>query len=246
LKSLLKNKLMESKPTLEIVLSPLLLPLVDLNNKTVVVIDILRATSTICAILDNGAKAVIPVVSVQDALDYSSSDYLVAGERNGEKAPGFDFGNSPREYTREVIQDKSVVLTTTNGTKCIHASLEASNILIGAFFNLTVLTAYLKKINNSVVLFCSGWKDRVNLEDTLFAGYVARSLAQTHAWESDEVEMALDLVSTAEADPVSYLTKASHAQRFNRLGNHEDLSVCLQFDAHPVVPVYQGDKLIAI
>lgn len=232
--------------TLEVVLSPLLLPLVDLKGKTVVVIDILRATSTICAILDNGAVSVTPVVSVEEALSYTDKGYLVAGERNGEKAPGFDFGNSPTEYASNVIKDKQVVLTTTNGTKCIHASREADEILVGSFFNLTVLVNYLKEIDNSVVLFCSGWKDRVNLEDTLFAGYVAQQLKQSHTWESDEVELALDLVQTAQPDPKAYLVKASHAQRFNRLGNHMDLGICMQFDAHPVVVQYRDGALISL
>ena len=232
--------------TIEIVLSPLLLPLVDLKGKTVVVIDILRATSTICAALHNGASAVIPVVSVEDALNHSSDNYLVAGERNGEKAPGFDFGNSPSEYSTDVINHKEVVLTTTNGTKCIHASLAADEILVGSFFNLSVLTDYLKGIDNSVVLFCSGWKDRVNLEDTLFAGYVANGLRDTHIWDSDEVEMAIDLVQTSQPDPAAYLIKASHAQRFKRLGNHADLDICMQIDAHPVVVQYNEGKLLSI
>ncbi|MFT5725067.1 MAG: 2-phosphosulfolactate phosphatase [Bacteroidia bacterium] len=232
--------------TVEIVLSPLLLPLVDLTGKTVVVIDILRATSTICAALHNGAASITPVVSVEDALSYSDTDYLVAGERNGEKAPGFDFGNSPAEYSPEIIKGKNVVLTTTNGTKCIHASQAAKEILVGSFFNLSVLIEYLKKSENNVVLFCSGWKDRVNLEDTLFAGYVVQGLSETHTWISDEVELALDLVQRAQPDPVPYLRKASHAQRFERLGNSTDLKICLAFDVHPVVVRYEVGKLIAV
>lgn len=232
--------------TVEVVLSPLLLPLVDVKGKTVVVIDILRATSTICAILDNGAAAVVPVVSVEDALNHTSEDFLVAGERNGEKAPGFDFGNSPTEYSRSVIQNKQVVLTTTNGTKCIHASLAADEILIGSFFNLDVLIEYLRNCENSVVLFCSGWKDRVNLEDTLFAGYIANNLRDSHTWDSDEVELAIDLVKQAGPDPASFLKKASHAQRFERLGNHGDLSVCMEFNAHPVVVQYNNGQLLSI
>lgn len=234
------------KKTVELVMSPLLLPLVDLEGKTVVVIDILRATSTICAALHNGAKSVIPVVSVEEALSYQSSDCLVAGERNGEKAEGFDFGNSPLEYSSDVIGKREVVLTTTNGTKCIHASLKADEILVGSFFNLSVLTAYLKQQDNSVILFCSGWKDRVNLEDTLFAGYIARALSETHTWESDSVEMAIDLAECADQDPTSFLYKASHVQRFKRLGNHTDLGVCMEFDAHPVVVRYENGKLISV
>jgi len=231
---------------IEIVLSPLLLPLVDLKGKIVVVIDILRATSTICAALDNGATSVTPVISVEEALQYDKSEYLVAGERNGEKAKGFDFGNSPAEYAPDLVKGKKVVLTTTNGTKCIHSSLEADEVLVGSFYNLARLSEYLANRENSVVLFCSGWKNRVNLEDTLFAGYVAQSLSETHIWNSDEVELALDLVGKAQYDPIGYLRRASHAKRFARLGNHTDLELCMQFDKHPVLVKYQGGQLLAI
>ncbi|MBO6515772.1 MAG: 2-phosphosulfolactate phosphatase [Bacteroidia bacterium] len=230
---------------IEIVLSPLLLPLVDLKGKTVVVIDILRATSTICAALDNGALSVTPVVSVEEALQYDKSDYLVAGERNGQKAEGFDFGNSPAEYAPSLVKGKKIVLTTTNGTKCIHASLDASEILVGSFYNLARLSEYLSDRDNGVVLFCSGWKNRVNLEDTLFAGYLAQSLSETHIWDSDEVELALSLVNKAQFDPVEYLRNASHAKRFARLGNHTDLPLCMQFDKHPVLVKYKGGKLVS-
>lgn len=230
---------------IEIVLSPLLLPLVDLKGKTVVVIDILRATSTICAALHNGATSVTPVLSVDEALQYDKSKYLVAGERNGQKAEGFDFGNSPSEYSSDLVRGKKLVLTTTNGTKCILASREADEILIGSFFNLARLSEYLTDREKSVVLFCSGWKNRVNLEDTLFAGYLAQSLSETHTWESDEVELALDLVAKAQYDPIQYLTRASHAKRFARLGNHEDLHTCMQFDRHPVIVKYRGGELVA-
>ena len=233
------------KPTVEIVLSPLLLPLTNLKGKTVVIIDILRATSTICAALDNGANSITPVISVEEALSYQSGPYLVAGERNGEKAEGFDFGNSPLEYSPEVITGKDIVLTTTNGTKCIHAAKDAEEILIGSFFNLSTVVQHLVSSNQSVVLFCAGWKDQVNLEDTLYAGYIAKALSDSHEWESDPVEIALDLVENAEDDPTEYLTRASHAKRFNRLGNNIDLGVCMQFDAHPVLVKYQNNTLVS-
>ncbi|MCO4820251.1 MAG: 2-phosphosulfolactate phosphatase [Bacteroidetes bacterium] len=233
------------KPTVEIVLSPLLLPLTDIKGKVVVIIDILRATSTICAALDNGAKSITPVISVEEALSYQSDSYLVAGERNGEKAEGFDFGNSPLEYSREVIEGKHVVLTTTNGTKCIHAAKDADEILIGSFFNLSVLVDYLQASNKPVVLFCAGWKNQVNLEDTLYAGYITQALSNSHEWESDPVEMALDLVEKAKKDPTHYLTRASHAKRFKRLGNNIDLGVCMEFNAHPVLVKYHNNKLVS-
>lgn len=231
---------------IEIVLSPLLLPLYDLRGKVVVVIDILRATSTICAALHNGARSVIPVITVEEAMSYSNKNYLIAGEREGSKADGFDFGNSPLEYSPEVVSDRDIVLTTTNGTKCIMASTDAAEILIGSFFNISVLADYLISQSRDVILFCSGWKNKVNLEDTAFAGALAEKLTSTFTSDCDSCELAIDLYRQSLPDIVSYLSKASHAKRFDRLGNHSDLDLCLSLDLHPVVVSYQGDRLIAV
>jgi len=231
---------------IEIVLSPLLLPLYDLHGKVVVVIDILRATSTICAALHNGAKCVIPVITVEEAMSYSDKNYLIAGERDGSKADGFDFGNSPLEYSPEVVNNRDIVLTTTNGTKCIKASMDAAEILIGSFFNISVLADYLIRQPKDVILFCSGWKNKVNLEDTAFAGALADKLTTSFTSDCDSCELAIDLYRQSLPDIASYLSKASHAKRFERLGNHSDLELCLSHDLHPVVVKYQGDRLIVI
>ncbi|MFT4521747.1 MAG: 2-phosphosulfolactate phosphatase [Bacteroidia bacterium] len=228
----------------EIILSPLLLPLFDLNNKAVVVIDVLRATSTICAALSNGAKAVIPVVSTEEALSFKGEGFLIAGERNGEKVDGFDFGNSPLEYNRELVKDKTLVLTTTNGTKCIDKSSAAAEILVGSFGNISILSNYLKKQDNDILLFCSGWKDRVNLEDTLFAGALVKAMGNSVEYNCDSVEIALDLVNRAGDDVVSFVKKASHAKRFDRLGNYHDLKVCVAIDRFPCLVSLQNGQLI--
>lgn len=230
----------------EIILSPLLLPIYELTGKSVVVIDILRATSTICAALHNGAASVIPVVSTEEALSFSNKDYLIAGEREGMKAPGFDFGNSPSEYATDVVKGKTIVLTTTNGTKCIQASKEADEILVGSFFNITVLADYLNNQNNDIILFCSGWKDKVNLEDTAYAGCLAELLNAKQQSDCDSLELARDLYRQSLPNTMEYLRKASHAKRFSRLGNNEDLELCLKHDIHPVIPKFNGGRLVDI
>ncbi|MCB9262584.1 MAG: 2-phosphosulfolactate phosphatase [Flavobacteriales bacterium] len=214
-----------------------------MKNKTVVVIDVLRATSTICAALNNGATSVIPVVSVDEALQFDKDIFLIAGERNGQKAEGFDFGNSPSEYAREMVLGKEVVLTTTNGTKCIHASMDASEILVGSFYNLSATAEYLKKCDSDVLLFCSGWKNAVNIEDTLFAGYLVSMLKSHFSYDSDVVEIALDMVKNSKTNLLHYLSKASHAKRFDRLGFGDNTELCMRFDEHPVVVKYQDGKL---
>lgn len=233
------------KNQVEIILSPLLLPMFPVGNKVVVVIDILRATSTICVALSNGARSVIPVVSTEEALGFKG-DYLIAGEREGQKADGFNFGNSPAEYGPEVVSGRDIVLTTTNGTKCIQASREASEILVGSFLNLSVLADYLNRQHRDIVLFCSGWKNKVNLEDTLFAGCLASKLDASQRSNCDSTELSIDLYHSAKDNLHHYLTKASHARRFSRLGNFTDLELCLETDSHPVLVKYQKDRLVTV
>ncbi len=228
----------------EVVLSPLLLKEYDLKGKVVVVIDVLRATSTICAALANGAKSIIPVLSVEEAHSYKAKGHLVGAERNGEKVEGFDFGNSPREYSREKVGGKNVVLTTTNGTRCIRMSLEADEILVGSFLNLSVLSSYLIDQKKDVILFCAGWKDKVNLEDSLFAGAVLRALGTSTKLGNDAAEMMVALYDCMKDNLRAYLDHASHAKRFKRLGIEEDIDYCLSIDKMPVLPVLEGNRLV--
>ena len=141
------------------------------ENKNVVVIDILRATTTMCVAMENGANSIWPVDSVQKVAQAGSS-FLTAGERNGEKVEGFDLGNSPQEFSEEVVKGRDIVMTTTNGTKAISLSEGAKNIYIASYRNISAVVQELQKQPEDIVLFCSGWKDQVNLEDTLFAGEV--------------------------------------------------------------------------
>lgn len=141
------------------------------ENKNVVVIDILRATTTMCVAMENGANSIWPVDSVQKAAQAGSS-FLTAGERNGEKVEGFDLGNSPQEFSEEVVKGRDIVMTTTNGTKAISLSEGAKNIYIASYRNISAVVQELQQQREDIVLFCSGWKDQVNLEDTLFAGEV--------------------------------------------------------------------------
>jgi 2-phosphosulfolactate phosphatase len=163
------------KPTLFTCLSPALLHLYDLNNSVIVIIDVFRATSTIAAALYNGAKEIIPVDEVAKAISISKKiGGIAAGERDGKIAEGLQHGNSPLEYQRDFIENKTLVLTTTNGTRLLYMALAngADTIITGSFPNLSSVCNFLVKENKHVVLGCAGWKDRYNLEDTLFAGAV--------------------------------------------------------------------------
>ena len=184
---------MSQKPTLYTSLSPALLNLYDLSNAVVVIIDVFRATSTIASALHNGARCVIPVDSVPKAIEISKNiDGIAAGERDGKIADGLLHGNSPLEYGRDFIENKTLVLTTTNGTRLLHMALErgADTIISGSFPNLSAVCNYLVETNKNVVLGCAGWKDRFNLEDTLFAGAVISQVKKQFTIHCDSSLMA--------------------------------------------------------
>lgn len=231
---------------LEVCLTPALLPLYPIRESIVVVIDVLRATSSMCYAFENGAKSIIPVDSIEACRAYEGQGYLLAAERNGEVVEGFDFGNSPFSYTAEKVAGKTVVLTTTNGTKAIELSKEAHQIVIGSFLNLSVLCDWLKEQDRDVLLLCAGWKDRFNLEDTLFAGAVMHQLKNYFGYYCDAAIAAEDLYLTAKEDLRGYLRKSSHAQRMADLNIEADVQFCLQKDQCKTIPVLAGNQLVIL
>ena len=234
------------KKKLEICLTPALLHLYDFSESIVVVIDIFRATSSICYGIDNGAEAIIPVASIEACQSYEASDFLLAAERNGEVVEGFDFGNSPFSYTREKVEGKTVVLTTTNGTHAINLSRGASKIVIGSFLNMSALCKWLTSQPNDILLVCSGWKDKINLEDTLFAGGVVHCM-KSDAYELDDSSIAAeDLYIMAQSDLEGYLKKTSHSERLKKLGIEEDIAFCLKVDIATSIPILEGERLVKL
>src|ERR1700754_1048257 len=180
---------------LEVCLTPALIPLFKVEDHIVVVIDIFRATTSICYGIDNGAEAIIPVSQVEECLAYQEihPEYLLAAERNGEVVSGFDFGNSPFSYTKEKVNGKTIVLTTTNGTHALHLSRSAKRVIIGSFLNLTAVCNWLKTQNENILLVCAGWKNNFNLEDTLFSGAVVEQLKHLNFQPDDPAIAANDL-----------------------------------------------------
>jgi len=232
---------------IEVCLTPALIDLYDIEESIVVVIDILRATSSITYGIDNGAEAIIPVANVEDCLTYADKGYLLAAERNGEVVTGYDFGNSPFSYTTEKVSGKTIVLTTTNGTKALYlASKRAYQVVIGSFLNLDSLCDYLSVQNKNVLLLCAGWKDQFNLEDTLFAGAVVKKLRKNFEHFDDSSVAAEDLYSLAKDDLRKYLYKSSHSHRLAQLNIEEDVVFCLQLNICSAIPVLQGEKLVVL
>ncbi len=238
---------MTNKPTLNTSLSPALLHLYDLSSSVVVIIDVFRATSTIASVLHNGAKAVIPVDSVPKAIEISKSiGGIAAGERDGKLAEGLEHGNSPLEYPRDFIENKTLVLTTTNGTRLLQMALDkgADTIISGSFPNLSAVCDYLVAEKKNVVLGCAGWKDRFNLEDTLFAGAVIHRLKEHFTIHCDSSLMAEAMYVNHKDDLVGFAPNLTHYHRLvERFGLIEDIRFCLTDDVANVLPVYKQGRL---
>ncbi|MEO6916909.1 MAG: 2-phosphosulfolactate phosphatase [Chitinophagaceae bacterium] len=239
----------QSKPTLYTCLSPALLNLYEVRNAVIVIIDVLRATSTIATALFNGSKCIIPVDNVPRCIEWGKQiDCITAGERDGRIAEGLEYGNSPFEYPPEFIRGRTLVLTTTNGTKLLYMALErgASTIVTGSFPNLSAVCDYLVKESRNVVLACAAWKNRVNLEDTLFAGAVISRVKEHFAINCDSSQMAETVYDQGKNDLFEFL-KVKHASHYYRLsgyGLEQDIRYCLTADIANILPFYNDGKLI--
>ncbi len=239
------------KPALYTCLSPSLLHLYDVSNSIVVIIDVLRATSTITTALHNGAKEIIPVDSVAECIRIGKNiAAITAGERDGQIAEGLQNGNSPFEYSKAFIKGKTLVLTTTNGTKLLHMAISrgAKEIITGSFPNISNVVNYLLQKNTNVVLACAAWKDKVNIEDTLFAGAVANRIKENFDVQCDSTQMAESLYCHAKSDLYEYMKErnATHYHRLTKFGLEKDIRYCLTDDGAPALPVYVEGKLINV
>ncbi|MER3498391.1 MAG: 2-phosphosulfolactate phosphatase [Chitinophagaceae bacterium] len=240
---------MNNKPTLFTSLSPALMHLYDVTNSIVVIIDVLRATSTIATALFNGAKCVIPVESVSRCMELGKQiEGITAGERDGKIAEGLEYGNSPFEYPRQFIEGKTLVLTTTNGTRLLHMALErgATEIITGSFPNLSAICEHLIAMKKNVILGCAAWKDKVNMEDTLFAGAVISKVRDHFEINCDSSHMAEAMYEKGKKDLFAFIKKnnASHYHRLMKFDLEKDIRYCLTEDVANVLPVYEEGKLL--
>ena len=234
-------------PQIEVCYSPFLFPLFKRQGPIVVVIDILRATSAICAGLHAGVARIIPVETVDQARAYQDQGYIAAAERNGQIIPGFAIGNSPFSFMHPELKGATIVLSTTNGTQAIEAARHTNPIAIGSFLNLSALSQYLINAQQDVILLCAGWKNKFNLEDSIFAGALAQQLIGTGHFSTtcDSTLAAAQLYDNAKGDLYQHLTHSSHFNRLSHLNLESDIRYCLTPDLAPVVPTLQGDYLQA-
>ncbi len=237
---------MNYKPKAEVCFSPFDFPLYDSKESIVVIIDILRATSAICTALYHGIEQVIPVAGVEEARAYLDKDFLVAAERNGEVVEGFSLGNSPLSYMQDNLKGKSLVLTTTNGTQAIEAARGSYKTVIGSFLNIDLMAGWLLQQNRDVLLLCAGWKNKFNIEDTLFAGALLGRLLDSGRYTSDcdAGVAARFLAERAGSNLYDFLECSSHRKRLEKLNLEMDIRYCLSLNKAPVIPVLSGTVII--
>ena len=222
-------------------------PLYSQDMGIVVVIDILRATSAMVTAFEHGVRSIIPVGTIEEARNYIGREgYIAAAERNGEVVEGFAYGNSPLAYVDQDLRGKTIVMTTTNGTKAINLASGARKVVIGSFLNLTALTDWLLKQDENVLLLCSGWKDKFNLEDSVFAGAVMdRMLASgKFGLEEDSSIAAKYLYMSASENVMGILKAAPRRKRLESLNLYEDVKFCLTPDQSKVIPILQDGALV--
>lgn len=214
----------------------------------VVVIDVLRATTAICAGFEYGVNSIIPVATIDEAREYQKKGYLVGAERKGQIVEGFDFGNSPYSYMDEKLKGQDVVLSTTNGTKALTMASDAPTVVVGSLINLQALCEWLEKQEKNTLCLCSGWQDKFNLEDTICAGAISEYLLGTGKFTSDEDSSiaAKYLYLSAWVNPIGYLKSSSHRRRLKNLNLNKDIKYCLTPNQTKVIPILKDGKLTKI
>jgi 2-phosphosulfolactate phosphatase len=232
---------------IEVSLTPALYPFRTVNEHHVTVaIDVLRATTAVCAAFQSGCSEVVPLDSLEALEPYRTQGYGIAAERGGKKLPGSDYGNSPTEYMSLDMSGVRLAYSTTNGTVSILRGADAELTLVGAFANIGALCNRLNEEGRDVVLLCSGWQNDFCLEDTLVAGAIIEKLSTLNSQLSihgDAAHMALAMWQTAKADPHAYCERASHVHRLKRFGADADIDFAFKTDTCPVVPVLRKGVL---
>ena len=223
----------------------------EVRGKVAVVIDTLRATSTIITAMANGCSQVLPVEEVEQAMERKASmpesSTILGGERNALKVSGFDLGNSPLEYTAEVVSGKTLILTTSNGTQAISKAREASILYLGAMINGVTAASALLRAEKDVVLLCAGTHGYYSSDDILTAGYI---LYRLHRFGSNiEIELddlgraAMELYERAKDDLNAALKPSTHYQRLVEAGMEKDLEYCLKRDTVRILPVCRDGQI---
>lgn len=214
----------------------------------VVVLDVLRATSAICTAIEHGVKEIIPVATVEEARELQAKGYIAAAERGGQIVEGFDLGNSPYSYMDPQLKGKSVVLTTTNGTKAIDMARSKQTVVVGALNNLNALCDWLIEQERDILVLGSGWKDKFNLEDTICGGAIAdQCLASGKFYADEDSTVAAKFIFRSSRDNMfAFLKASSHRRRLRALNLNEDVKYCLTPNNCTAIPVLKNGSLVQL
>lgn len=225
--------------------SPALYKDYENTEAIVVVTDILRASSAIVTAFMNGVKTIIPVGTLEEARAYKDQGYMVAAERDGIVRDFADFGNSPYNFTPDRVKGKEIVYSTTNGTQAITLASSGKEVLIGAYLNLTALAEHIIEQDRDVLIFCAGWKNKFNLEDTLFAGALAELILRHPGYNTicDAVNASLDLYQVASGNMMDYIEKVAQRHRLKKNGLDDVIGYCHQIDETDLVPYYKEGRV---
>lgn len=233
---------------IEVCFSPAIYSLHHKSDSIVVVVDILRATSAICTAFMNGVEEIIPVGDSERARVFKSKGFLVAAERDGLVLDFADFGNSPFNFSKEKVSGKSIVYSTTNGTKAIELAKGCADIVIGSYLNLSSLSRWIIEQKRDVVIFCSGWKNRYSLEDSLFAGALAEKLIESGKFITicDATNASCDLWKIAKDDLYNYSFKVAQKARLAKNGLDDVFEFCHTIDQTNIIPILKEERLIGV
>jgi 2-phosphosulfolactate phosphatase len=216
------------------------------HHKTAIIIDVLRATSTIISAIEAGASCVLPAETVMEARALQKPGDLLGGERFCRKIAGFDLGNSPDEYSEQNVAGKRVILTTTNGTRAIHKSMRADYVLTASLLNAEASAKAALDLRRDVVLLCAGSHDEFAIEDGLCAGLVLNKLQELGGApvETDDFGIAMLALYRNRANHiVETLLSGMSGKRLCKLGFKKDVEACAAVDVYQTVPRLNGDLL---
>ncbi len=234
---------------INVCLSPALYNYYAENNTVVVMIDAIRASASICTAFMNDVELIIPVSDQEVAKDYKKQGYIIAGEREGDKIKGFDYGNSPFNFTEENIKGEKLAFTTTNGTQVINLVKNGKqkniDLLVGSFVNISVLTEYLNNQKKDILILCSGWKNTVNIEDSLFAGRLTDLLMKKDKYEVLEAaNLSYNLFLSSGDSYYDFVMKNSPRLKEKSKELEKDFRYCLTEDTADVIPYLKENELV--
>jgi len=239
----------------DVFFAPSLVTPTDVHNRVVAVVDVLRASTSIATALANGARAVIPLASSEEVASRSKSlersEVRLAGERRMQPVPGFDFGNSPLEFTRDAVEGKTVLMSTTNGTPAVLAVQGAKDIVIGSYVNFSAALGMLRaglKAGSDVAIVCAGNERHFALEDSACAGLFVQHLSAKYAKAdlNDAAQAALVLNKKFGTNLKRLLRASAHGKALVEAGFGDDLAACAELNAYTVLPVYQDRQITKV